>query len=202
MIVTPANHIWTDNKLVKRFPLDLVVLDRTQAKPLYQQLYGVLRNMIESHALPSGMELPSSRELAAELNIARNTVIVAYDQLVTEGFIVSKPNARATVIALPKRNTVITKPLATKLKLSTRGEILGQQPIHHGIPGQSAFHPGMPDALGRTHRPSRPVDRERLRRSRGEQQQPGRIHPLPSREGGLARIPQVDSHGARRRLCS
>jgi len=130
----------------KRFPFDLVVLDRNQDKPLYQQLYTVLRNMIESHALPSGIEVPSSRELAEDLNIARNTVIAAYDQLVTEGFVVSRPNARATVVALPKRNTSVAKPATTKMDLSKRGEILGKQPIHHGMPGQIAFHPGMPDA--------------------------------------------------------
>jgi GntR family transcriptional regulator/MocR family aminotransferase len=130
----------------KRFPFDLVVLDRNQDKPLYQQLYSVLRNMIESHALHSGMEVPSSRELAEDLNIARNTVIAAYDQLVTEGFVVSRPNARATVVALPKRNSSVAKPATTKMDLSKRGEILGKQPIHHGMPGQIAFHPGMPDA--------------------------------------------------------
>jgi GntR family transcriptional regulator/MocR family aminotransferase len=130
----------------KRFPFDLVVVDRNHDKPLYQQLYAVLRNMIETHALPSGMEVPSSRELADDMNIARNTVIAAYDQLVTEGFIVSRPNARATVVELPKRNSAVTKPPVSKLDLSKRGEILGQQPIHHGTPGQNAFHPGMPDA--------------------------------------------------------
>lgn len=131
----------------KSFPFDQVVLDRNNDRPLYQQLYAVLRNMIETHALPSGMEVPSSRELAYDMNIARNTVIAAYDQLVTEGFIVSNPNARATVVELPKRNSASMQPPVPKLGLSRRGEILGKQPIHHGLPGQNAFHPGMPDAL-------------------------------------------------------
>lgn len=135
-----------------KFPFDLVVLDRNQNEPLYQQLYDVIRNMIETHALPSGMEVPSSRELADDMNIARNTVIAAYDQLVTEGFIVSRRNARATVVELPKRNSAITKPSVSKLHLSNRGEILGRQHIHHGTPGQNAFHPGMPDAPSFPHK--------------------------------------------------
>lgn len=129
-----------------KFPFDLVVLDRNQDKPLYQQLYDVIRNMIETHALPSGMEVPSSRELADDMKIARNTVIAAYDQLVTEGFIVSRSNARSTVVELPKRKSAYANLPLSMLELSKRGEILGKQPIHHGTPGQNAFHPGMPDA--------------------------------------------------------
>ena len=129
------------------FPLDLVILDRAAEEPLYQQLYVLLRNMIETHVLPSGIEVPSTRELAADLDIARNTIIAAYDQLLTEGFLLARPNARPIVVELPKPASVIAAKATSKRSISKRGEALAHQTIHHGSPGQFAFHPGMPDAM-------------------------------------------------------
>jgi len=40
--------------------------------------------------LPVGAPIPSSRELALHLQVARNTVVIAYQQLVDEGFLVSR----------------------------------------------------------------------------------------------------------------
>ena len=44
-----------------------------------------LRDAVRSGRLPSGTRLPSSRTLAADLGIARNTVAEVYSQLVAEG---------------------------------------------------------------------------------------------------------------------
>ena len=49
--------------------------------PLYQQLYTHLRTAILSGDLQPGMRLPSTRALADELSISRNTVLNAYQQL-------------------------------------------------------------------------------------------------------------------------
>lgn len=57
--------------------------------PLYQQLYSHLREAILAGRLPSGMKLPSTRALAEELRVARNTVLAAYHQLTDEGYIES-----------------------------------------------------------------------------------------------------------------
>jgi GntR family transcriptional regulator/MocR family aminotransferase len=43
-----------------------------------------------SGALPPGHKLPSSRKLAHQLDVARNTVVLAYQQLVAEGYLVSR----------------------------------------------------------------------------------------------------------------
>lgn len=39
---------------------------------------------------PPGMKLPSSRKLAEQLEVARNTVVAAYQQLVADGYLVSR----------------------------------------------------------------------------------------------------------------
>jgi GntR family transcriptional regulator/MocR family aminotransferase len=55
--------------------------------PLYQALYAHMRAAILSGELRGGMKLPSTRALAEELNISRNTVLNAYRQLLAEGYL-------------------------------------------------------------------------------------------------------------------
>ena len=58
--------------------------------PLYQALCTHLRMAILSGELMGGMKLPSTRALADELNISRNTVLNAYRQLLAEGYLESR----------------------------------------------------------------------------------------------------------------
>ncbi|AXK37957.1 PLP-dependent aminotransferase family protein [Crenobacter cavernae] len=57
-------------------------------------LQGKIRQMLVSAILdgqlPVGVPLPSSRELSGQLGVARNTVVLAYQQLVDEGYLVSR----------------------------------------------------------------------------------------------------------------
>jgi GntR family transcriptional regulator / MocR family aminotransferase len=57
--------------------------------PLYQQLYTHLQAAILSGQLKGGLKLPSTRALADELGISRNTVLNAYEQLIAEGYLES-----------------------------------------------------------------------------------------------------------------
>lgn len=41
-------------------------------------------------AFAPGMKLPSSRKLSQQLNVARNTVVAAYQQLIADGYLVSR----------------------------------------------------------------------------------------------------------------
>ncbi|MBP5880676.1 PLP-dependent aminotransferase family protein [Streptomyces scabiei] len=67
-------------------PLGGFTLDRTLPEPLYQQLYERLKDSICSGQLRPGVRLPATRTLAQELRVSRNTVLVAYERLVTERF--------------------------------------------------------------------------------------------------------------------
>jgi len=53
-------------------------------------LEGALRDAVRTGRLAAGARLPSSRSLAADLGIARNTVADAYAQLVAEGWLVAR----------------------------------------------------------------------------------------------------------------
>ncbi len=130
------------------FPLDSVSLDRSLRVPLHRQLYQHLRRMIEERILAPGHTLPSSRALAQDLSVARNTVVSVYEQLATEGYIAARPGVRPTVVDMPERTAPTERIEVNERRrlMSARGQLMLRQPAHHGTPGQIAFHPGMPDA--------------------------------------------------------
>ena len=66
---------------------------------LYQQVSTHLRGAILSGELKSGMKLPSTRSLAEELNVSRNTVLNAYRQLLAEGYLESRERSGTFVAA-------------------------------------------------------------------------------------------------------
>ncbi len=70
-----------------------LVLDPSLETPLYRQLYLFIRQEIETGRLSTGNKLPSKRKLSAHLGISQNTVTNAYEQLIAEGYIYSKPKS-------------------------------------------------------------------------------------------------------------
>ena len=66
------------------------VLDRSSSTALHRQLYHQLREAILAGGLAPGTRLPSTREMADELSLARNTVLNAFEQLYAEGYLVSR----------------------------------------------------------------------------------------------------------------
>lgn len=131
------------------FPLEALMLDRDAGLPLHRQLYAALRALIEQGVLAAGTALPSTRTLSLDLEIARNTVTAAYDQLGAEGYVATRPGARPVVVDLPiaaLSSADAAAPPPETRPISRRGALMMAQPAHHGAPGQHALHPGMPDA--------------------------------------------------------
>jgi DNA-binding transcriptional MocR family regulator len=64
-----------------------LALDRDGEEPIYRQLIRHIRSQIDSGSLPSGARLPASRELADALNISRISVVNAYAELRSEGYL-------------------------------------------------------------------------------------------------------------------
>lgn len=58
---------------------------------LYEQIYQYIKNEIQTGSLPYRFKLPSTRSLSVHLSISRNTVDMAYAQLLSEGYIESVP---------------------------------------------------------------------------------------------------------------
>ncbi|MBI1773846.1 MAG: PLP-dependent aminotransferase family protein [Proteobacteria bacterium] len=73
-------------------------LDKADAAPLFRQLYLALRGAILSGQLVAGERLPATRSMAANMGVARNTVITAYEQLRVEGYLEGRVGS-GTVVA-------------------------------------------------------------------------------------------------------
>lgn len=59
--------------------------------PMYQQICGYFKKEIQNGRVKAGEKLPSSRLLAKNLCVSRSTVDLAYDQLLSEGYVESWP---------------------------------------------------------------------------------------------------------------
>jgi GntR family transcriptional regulator/MocR family aminotransferase len=109
--------------------LDLhVELGRTRVR---ESLERALRDSVESGRLLPGTLLPPSRTLAADLGIARNTVVEAYAQLVAEGWLKARQGS-GTLVA---EQATTSYPTA-----STPGR--GTAPARYDL------RPGYPDLSG------------------------------------------------------
>ena len=110
-------------------------LDREGPQPLARQIYRQIRQKILNGDLASGSKLPSTRSLASDLAVSRNTVIEAYGQLIAEGYLVTRTgsgtvvaeNLRALDVAIPTSRGVIP----ARDKLPTENEVID---FRTGIP--------------------------------------------------------------------
>src|SRR5499433_2690615 len=84
---------FSDNVRYQMLLLDL----RKTGGPLYRRVYHALKSTIREGRLAPDARLPSTRELAADLRVSRNTVVLAYEQLLAEGYVVSRNRATASV---------------------------------------------------------------------------------------------------------
>ncbi|HDR7794797.1 TPA: PLP-dependent aminotransferase family protein [Bacillus luti] len=82
--------------------------------PIYLQIYGYIKHEIIQGTISVGTRLPSHRNLALQLNISRITVESAYQQLLAEGYVESKPKrgifvANVDIDVLPNKKLDIPK---------------------------------------------------------------------------------------------
>ncbi|TGQ69916.1 PLP-dependent aminotransferase family protein [Mesorhizobium sp. M00.F.Ca.ET.186.01.1.1] len=114
---------------------------------MHRQIYGALRRFILDGQIPQNTLLPSTRSLAEDLKVGRNTVIAAYDQLLAEGFIEARAGSGTWVAPIQRdRPRASLRPrLGMPQKLSRRGQTIvnGPQPPRNA--GVINFHPGVPE---------------------------------------------------------
>lgn len=119
------------------------------AAPLQQQLYRQLSQRIIGRRYLPGSQLPSSRQLAADLGVSRNTVNAVYDQLKAEGFLLSlagkgvfiNKDIRSTLNQpdqLPSHSQSTTAPLPPL-------PIVPRHSLRLGEDANLPFQPGLPD---------------------------------------------------------
>lgn len=135
-----------------------VTLERNGPDPLHRQLYDQLRETILTGRLSAGARLPSTRALARDLGVSRNTVTAAFDQLLAEGYLEGRVGAGSFVTSeLPEEVLSVETGQASgraavdesprRRGLSRRGERLAA--LRRRGPRRSlAFAPGLPDLAG------------------------------------------------------
>lgn len=82
-----------------------VELKSKDKMPLYEQLYLKIRGLITEGELVEGEKLPSERGLALNLQISRNTVTLAYEQLYAEGYVEVRPQSGYYVNKIDRINS-------------------------------------------------------------------------------------------------
>ncbi|BBM67038.1 GntR family transcriptional regulator [Vibrio alfacsensis] len=130
-------NLWMDPVL---FLIDIGDLHLNHGDGTRQQaLFFAIREKIVKGLWVKNGKLPSTRKLSQELNISRNTVIAAYEQLVAEGYLNSqKGSGYYVAVDLPD------------LYLSDRRSLEPQQTqtvlaLKHDFDVNRAFAPGIPD---------------------------------------------------------
>lgn len=58
--------------------------------PNHRRIYDAIRKAITSQVLSAGTRLPSTRSLSQDLNVSRNTILAAFNQLLDEGYVASQ----------------------------------------------------------------------------------------------------------------
>lgn len=129
-------------------------LDRDRGPPLYRQLHNLLLGAVLEGHLPAGSKLPSSRLLAKELGVARNTVIEVYENLRAQGCLEGR-HGSGTFVADLSVDLMVEPPGAAGMRqppscdrkgpeLSRRGHALVRGASFSSVQW-GAFMPGVPD---------------------------------------------------------
>lgn len=94
----------------------MIPIEAKSGTPLYEQIYHYVKEEIKKGNLKAAVRLPSTRVLAEHLKVSRSTTQMAYEQLISEGYIEALPckgyfvsKIEELVAAVPER----TEPMAS-----------------------------------------------------------------------------------------
>ncbi len=103
-----------------------------------QALFFAIREKIVQGLWAKNGKLPSTRKLSQGLNISRNTVIAAYEQLVAEGYLISQKGSGFYVaVELPEQ--YLPEPNSEKKGLSPKSNFDINRAFAPGVPDLDAF---------------------------------------------------------------
>src|ERR1700722_14112921 len=137
-------------RAVSLFSIDVISPD-ADCRPAHVRVLERIQSAISSGALPLNARLPSSRTLARDLGLSRNTVDEALSRLVAEGFVVRRRGIGSFVSSsLPERRSpVLHRVLSkrrSKVRLSNRAKSLMNYPGHYKPVEAVPFMPSLPPA--------------------------------------------------------
>src|SRR6056297_3216380 len=95
-----------------------IEIDKNSRVPLYLQIKDQIKKLRFDGQLEKGSQLPTERELSVKLNVSRNTVSMAYNELAHEKILSSTSGKGTVVIAedyhkksphFKEKNSLLTK---------------------------------------------------------------------------------------------
>jgi GntR family transcriptional regulator/MocR family aminotransferase len=116
--------------------LERVYLDRNLKRSLQAQLADQMKAMIQTGRLRANQRLPSTRSMAEQLRVSRNTVVAAYESLCGEGYLQAKE--RSSFIVGSATQAFRSRPLQ-----SNAGRVKARTPLQPLAP--KPFRPAQPD---------------------------------------------------------
>ncbi len=116
---------------------DWLRIDRKGPPSLHEQIGRQLRAAIKDGRLAPGTLVPSSRDLASQLGVARGTVAGAYDRLVSEGLLQVRSRTRTSVADVPPAR------VPPAIKTPSNRHVPRADPDSNPPP-HAAFLPGIP----------------------------------------------------------
>ena len=117
-----------------------IQVDRAAVAPIGDQIHASLRQAILGGRLAPGQRLPSGRDLAAQLGVARGTIRVAYDRLIAENLVFGAGPAGTRVCARPPTiEAVDDLPIDGPLAAFNRPFSSAPRPFQMGVPAHDAF---------------------------------------------------------------
>jgi DNA-binding transcriptional regulator YhcF (GntR family) len=101
--------------------MEIVIPLSKNGEPFFRQIYKGMRQAILSGAFPAGVRLPSTRDLAEQLGVSRTVVLLAYEQLLAEGFAEGRGGSGTYVPQGLSRTVPVREMRSARLKLSRYG---------------------------------------------------------------------------------
>lgn len=133
----------------------VVEIRRDTGAPIHREIAGSLRRAIEAGLLAPGARLASTRALAQDWRVSRNTVLQAFEILISEGYAVGRVGAGTYVAEAPPRTTAAALRLVETLRpseggypfrgLSRRGRRLAGGGLSELLERPAPFMPDAPD---------------------------------------------------------
>ncbi len=109
-------------------------IDRADSEPIQSQISRQIREFVLSGRLCPQSKLPSTRGLAEDLKVARATVVEAYEQLLSEGYVETRKGSGTRVAAeLPETLLNVKAPPAPLTKTSAEHRREPARPFRSGL---------------------------------------------------------------------
>ncbi|MBR1123157.1 PLP-dependent aminotransferase family protein [Bradyrhizobium lablabi] len=133
--------------------MELALTLQTSAdKSLQAQIFDQVRSLILDGRLQAGMSLPPTRLLAERYHVSRNTVIIAYDRLVAEGYVEARGTSGLFVTSIPPDDLLLVSNPPDPLRPNGPPPSQAGEPLlcFAGSPGGGADRPTIDFWVGRS----------------------------------------------------